>query len=235
MKVSESPHALWKSIALLVLATSLALTSTTLAAVEPAPAPAPTPEPTPTASPQPVALVEPVELPYEGFTFPEPTASPTPTPTPKPTPKPKPKPVVRVKPAPKPVLRTVSRGGWPIARHRGYISQRYSLAHPALDIAGDGGLRVVPMRGGTVTFAGWKSNCGGYQVWVSHGNGLYSAYYHLSREVTRPGAHVTRGTTVLGYVGRTGCATGPHLHFEVWRGYPWRAGSRRVNPLLYIR
>lgn len=91
------------------------------------------------------------------------------------------------------------------------------------------------MRSGRVIFAGWKSNCGGYQVWVSHGNGLYTGYYHMSREVTRVGARVSGGSTTLGYVGRSGCATGPHLHFEVWRGYPWRVGSHRVNPLNYMR
>ena len=42
---------------------------------------------------------------------------------------------------------------------------------------------------GKVVFAGWKSNCGGYQVWVSHGNGLYSAYYHLRSESVSKGQY----------------------------------------------
>ena len=90
------------------------------------------------------------------------------------------------------------------------------------------------MRSGRVVFAGWKSNCGGYQVWVSHGGGLYSAYYHMKRETSWKGRAVTRSTSTLGYLGASGCASGPHLHVEVWRGYPWRSGSYRVNPWNYI-
>ena len=79
-------------------------------------------------------------------------------------------------------------------------------------------------------FAGWKSNCGGYQVWVAHGDGRYTAYYHLGKEVVYSGQPVTRQETTLGYVGSSGCATGPHLHVELWKGFPWRSGSYRVNP-----
>jgi len=123
---------------------------------------------------------------------------------------------------------------WPVASRSSYVSQWYHSYHRAIDIAATAGTRVVPMRSGTVVFAGWKSNCGGYQVWVSHGNGLYSGYYHLSREVAYRGEYVTGQTKTIGYVGRSGCATGPHTHVEVWRGYPWRSGSYRINPWAYI-
>jgi murein DD-endopeptidase MepM/ murein hydrolase activator NlpD len=123
---------------------------------------------------------------------------------------------------------------WPVASGSSYVSQGYHSYHKAYDLAAPGGSRIVPIRSGKVVFAGWKSNCGGYQVWVSHGNGLYSAYYHMSREVSWSGRYVTRQSSTLGYVGRTGCATGNHLHVEVWHGYPWHSGSYRVSPWSYI-
>jgi murein DD-endopeptidase MepM/ murein hydrolase activator NlpD len=124
--------------------------------------------------------------------------------------------------------------GWPVATRSSYISQWAHRTHMAIDIAAPAGTRLVPIRSGRVVFAGWKSNCGGYQVWVSHGHGLYSAYYHMSRETSYRGEWVSQGTETIGYVGRTGCATGPHVHVEVWHGYPWRAGSYRVNPWRYL-
>ena len=123
---------------------------------------------------------------------------------------------------------------WPVASRSSIISTWYSRSHPAVDIAARSGTRVVPIGSGRTIFAGFKNNCGGYQVWVSHGNGYYSAYYHLRREVSYRGEWVTGGTETIGYVGETGCATGPHLHFELWRGVPWRSGSYRVNPWRFI-
>jgi len=123
---------------------------------------------------------------------------------------------------------------WPVASRSSYISQYYHRGHPADDIAAARGTRIVPAYSGRVVFAGWKSNCGGYQVWVYHGGGLYTAYYHMSHETSWKGRWVARSTSTLGYVGMTGCATGPHTHVEVWKGYPWRSGSYRVNPFGYI-
>ena len=123
---------------------------------------------------------------------------------------------------------------WPVATRSSYVSQYSHRGHVAIDIAAHSWTRIVPIRSGKVVFAGWKSNCGGYQVWVSHGDGLYSAYYHMSRENSYRGEWVSGGSETIGWVGSTGCATGPHLHIEVWRGYPWRSGSYRVNPWGFI-
>lgn len=123
---------------------------------------------------------------------------------------------------------------WPVASRSSYVSRGWSSGHKAYDIAADSGTRIVPIRSGKVVFAGWKSNCGGYQVWVSHGNGLYSAYYHMKRETSWRGRAVKAQESTLGYVGKSGCASGPHLHVEVWKGYPWRSGSYRVSPWNYI-
>ena len=119
---------------------------------------------------------------------------------------------------------------WPVAG--GYISQYYHASHPALDIAADYGTAVRAAAAGTVIYAGWKSNGGGYQVWIAHGSGLYTTYNHMSSVAVSYGEHVGRAQ-FIGRVGATGWATGPHLHFEVWRGDVW-AGGTRVNPLAYL-
>ena len=85
---------------------------------------------------------------------------------------------------------------------------------------------------GTVTFAGWKNNGGGYQVWIAHGSGLYTTYNHMSSVAVGRGQSVARGQRV-GRMGASGYASGSHLHFEVWRGKIWD-GGQRVNPLAYL-
>jgi murein DD-endopeptidase MepM/ murein hydrolase activator NlpD len=122
------------------------------------------------------------------------------------------------------------RFAWPVAG--GYISQYFHYGHYAIDIAADPGTRVMAAAGGTVIFAGWKNNGGGYQVWISHGSNLYTTYNHMMSVSVGRGQGVSRGQQV-GRVGMTGNATGPHLHFEVWRGMVWDGGTR-VNPLLYL-
>lgn len=119
---------------------------------------------------------------------------------------------------------------WPVAG--GYISQYFHYGHYGIDIAADPGVRVKAAAGGTVIFAGWKSNGGGYQVWIAHGSGLYTTYNHMMSVSVGRGQHVARGQQV-GRIGSSGYSTGPHLHFEVWRGMIWDGGTR-VNPLGYL-
>jgi murein DD-endopeptidase MepM/ murein hydrolase activator NlpD len=120
---------------------------------------------------------------------------------------------------------------WPVPG--GTISQYFHYGHPAIDIQAPYGSRIVAAASGTVIFAGWKSNGGGYQVWIAHGSGLYTTYNHMSAITVGVGQSVGRGQQV-GRVGQSGWATGPHCHFEVWRGRPWENGSYRVNPLIYL-
>ena len=121
------------------------------------------------------------------------------------------------------------RFAWPVSG--GYISQYFHYGHRAVDIAADNGSAIHAAADGVVTFAGWRNNGGGYQVWISHGSGLYTTYNHMSSLAVSAGESVGRGD-FIGRVGATGRATGPHLHFEVWIGPIWDGGDR-VNPLAY--
>lgn len=169
-----------------------------------------------------------------------PGAKGAPIPTPKPTPKPKA--VHRSSSSSHSSSSSRSSSGsvhysggklrWPVIGGGNYISQYFHYGHEAIDIAADYGSRVVAAAGGRVIFAGWKSNGGGYQVWISHGGNLYTTYNHMSAITVARGQSVGRGQQV-GRVGQSGWATGPHLHFETWIGPVW-SGGKRVNPLRYF-
>jgi murein DD-endopeptidase MepM/ murein hydrolase activator NlpD len=121
---------------------------------------------------------------------------------------------------------------WPVVGGQNYISQYFRYGHYGLDIAADYGSKVRASGSGTVIFAGWKSNGGGYQVWIAHGSGLFTTYNHMSAVSVGRGQSVAQGEQV-GRIGQSGWATGPHLHYEVWRGEVW-SGGQRVNPLIYL-
>ncbi len=128
--------------------------------------------------------------------------------------------------------KTYSGGGFAWPAPGAGISQYYRYGHYGIDIDGSTGDRIVAAGSGTVTFTGWKSNGGGYQVWIAHGSGLYSTYNHMSSVSVGRGQRVSRGQS-LGRMGATGNVTGSHLHFEVWKGPIWN-GGQRVNPLGYL-
>lgn len=164
-----------------------------------------------------------------------PDARGAPIPTPKPTPKPVFKPRTTGSSSSGssgPVNYTGGVFRWPVIGGENYISQYYRYGHYGLDIAADYGSRVLAAAGGKVIFAGWKSNGGGWQVWIAHGGGLYTTYNHMSGLSVGNGQSVGRGQQV-GRIGQSGLATGPHLHFEVWRGMIWD-GGQRANPLRYF-
>lgn len=91
--------------------------------------------------------------------------------------------------------------------------------HNALDIAGTGyNSPVYAANNGTVIA---KLETGGYgkHIIINHNNGYYTLYAHMNKFVNniKVGDTVARGQQI-GYVGSSGTATGPHLHFEVWKG-----------------
>ena len=67
----------------------------------------------------------------------------------------------------------------------------------------------------------------GVVVIVNHGYGYKTLYAHLSKALVKPGDVVKRGQEI-GTLGRTGAATGPHLHYEVIKN------GQKVNPMNYI-
>lgn len=106
---------------------------------------------------------------------------------------------------------------------------RYYRPHLGIDFAAPRGTPVVSIGDGTVTYAGWKSGYGKTVV-VRHTGSLVTQYGHLSRygAGVRRGARVGQGQ-IIGYVGSTGIATGPHLDFRCMLNGAW------VNPLTLPR
>jgi murein DD-endopeptidase MepM/ murein hydrolase activator NlpD len=132
---------------------------------------------------------------------------------------------------------TTVRGGWPWpVGEPNYVSQYFWSGHHALDIAAAMSTPVYAAVSGTVVLSGWRSQAGGGNViWVMVNSKLYVTYNHLSRWYVRAGQRVVAGQKI-GLVGMSGNATGPHLHFEVWLGYPWALGTvaDAVNPCIYL-
>jgi murein DD-endopeptidase MepM/ murein hydrolase activator NlpD len=85
--------------------------------------------------------------------------------------------------------------------------------HKGTDYAADRGTPVRAIGDGVVVRAGWGAGYGNV-LEIRHRNGFVTRYGHLSRFNVRAGQRVSIGETVA-YVGSTGLATGPHLHFEV--------------------
>ena len=85
-------------------------------------------------------------------------------------------------------------------------------AHLGVDYAAPIGAPVRSIGDGVVSFAGTQGGYGNV-VMVKHNGGIETVYAHLSRIMVRQGAHVSQSQHI-GLVGRTGWATGPHLHFE---------------------
>jgi len=100
----------------------------------------------------------------------------------------------------------------------------YRKAHEGIDYAAPVGTPVWAVGDGVVTTAGWHGGCGKTVV-VRHRNGYATQYCHLSQILVSAGERVSQ-KQVVGAVGQTGLATGPHLHFAVRRG----AGGF-MNPL----
>jgi murein DD-endopeptidase MepM/ murein hydrolase activator NlpD len=100
-----------------------------------------------------------------------------------------------------------------------YIETQGIHGYNAVDLAAPKGTPIVASATGDVVIAregGWNGGYGSYVV-ISHGNGSQTLYAHMSKVATYDGAHVEQGE-VIGYVGETGLATGPHVHFEIRNG-----------------
>jgi murein DD-endopeptidase MepM/ murein hydrolase activator NlpD len=99
----------------------------------------------------------------------------------------------------------------------------YTRMHAGIDFAAAYGSPIYAATDGVVSYSGRHGGHGNY-VRLEHGNGLATGYAHMSRIAARYGQRVRQGQ-VIGYVGSSGLSTGPHLHYELYRG------GQTINPL----
>lgn len=109
---------------------------------------------------------------------------------------------------------------------RRFFNGEAKRPHSGLDIAAPEGTHVHSPAAGTVVTVG-DHFYNGNTVFVDHGQGLITMYCHMSRIDVKKGQQLSTGQ-VIGAVGKTGRATGPHLHFTV------SLNDARVEPVLFL-
>ena len=108
---------------------------------------------------------------------------------------------------------------------------RWGKLHEGLDISGTGyGSPIYAANNGTIEKAGYTSTNGNY-IYINHNNGYYSIYAHLASINVTVGQAVSMGDKI-GTMGQSGYAFGTHLHFGIYKGYPF-LGGYSVNPLSF--
>jgi len=124
-------------------------------------------------------------------------------------------------------MSTASGYVWPTVSGY-YISQGYrGTSHDGVDIAGcPYNSNIFAVNDGEVVTVSRKWDNGLYIV-IRHNNGYYTMYAHLASAYVSVGQRVSKGQ-VIGGMGRSGLATGVHLHFSLWNNYPYRGSS--LNP-----
>jgi len=120
--------------------------------------------------------------------------------------------------APVPYVNVTSRFG-----NRRHPLLQYVRAHQGVDYGAPEGTPVWAVGDGVVAKSGWSGDCG-LSVSIRHRNGFETLYCHLSSVTVAAGSRVAQ-KQVVGRVGKTGLATGAHLHYAV------RQGGTFVNPL----
>jgi lipoprotein NlpD len=116
---------------------------------------------------------------------------------------------------------------WPVD---GVLTSRFGLRggrrHDGIDLGAPEGTSVRAAAAGQVLYAGEQAGYG-LIVIIRHADGFISVYAHNSEYLVREGQQVKQGEPIA-KVGRTGRATGPHLHFEI------RQGTKPRNPLFFL-
>jgi len=121
---------------------------------------------------------------------------------------------------------------WPV---RGRITSPYGVRvlnrrrefHSGIDISVPIGTNIIAAESGRVSYTGYMRGYGNVII-LSHNGGYSTVYAHNSVNLLKKGQYVKQGN-VIAKSGRTGNATGPHLHFEI------RSGGKPYNPLSYLR
>jgi murein DD-endopeptidase MepM/ murein hydrolase activator NlpD len=99
--------------------------------------------------------------------------------------------------------------------------------HEGLDLGAPRGTPVFAAEAGRVLYVGDRLKGFGNMVILDHGDNWTTVYAHLLKSTIRQGTEVVKGESI-GLVGRTGRASGYHLHFEV------RKGADPMDPLLFL-
>lgn len=105
---------------------------------------------------------------------------------------------------------------WPVDRARmtrGFLPNK-KRPHLGIDLAALKGTPILASKGGTVIYAGREFRGYGKMVLVESGDGWATLYAHFEKILVAEGQKVLQGE-VIGAMGRTGRATGVHLHFEI--------------------
>ena len=123
-----------------------------------------------------------------------------------------------------PPVPTRATGGFQVAR---IIPDGALIFHEGLDFATVYGSPVRAAAHGVVVLAE-PLTVRGNTVYIDHGLGVFSGYFHLSQLLVEPGEEVAPGQ-VIGRVGSTGLSTGPHLHFEI------RLNGYNVSPSQWLQ
>jgi hypothetical protein len=99
--------------------------------------------------------------------------------------------------------------------------------HSGVDLKAERGTPVASINSGTVALTG-EYFFNGLFVVIDHGGSIQSMYFHLDKILLQQGDRVTKGQ-IVGLVGATGRATGPHLHFGI------RVNGARIDPLQFMK
>ncbi len=121
-----------------------------------------------------------------------------------------------------------ARFHWPL---QGKLSSAFGMRngrrHEGIDISAPAGADISAAAAGMVTLSGWGPGDYGKTVMIAHDGGFVTLYSHNRQNTVSEGARVEAGQ-VIARVGRTGNASGYHLHFEI------RRDGAPINPLLFL-
>lgn len=123
-------------------------------------------------------------------------------------------------------LPSLNPDGGSITAYFGWRVNPWPEFHQGLDLAANYGTPVHAAADGVIRSAGWDGGFG-IKVDIDHENGYHTWYGHLSRVAVGPGQHVRKGE-VIAFVGATGEATGPHVHYQIM------LNGRAIDPLPYL-
>ncbi len=125
---------------------------------------------------------------------------------------------------------------WPTEKpyhlNSGY-GYRGGKLHSGTDIGGKYNSKIYAANNGVVVEAGYTSYNGNY-IFINHNNGWYTTYGHMTSLNVKRGDVVEMGQ-VIGRMGSTGYAWGVHLHFGLFKGYPFRSGSQSYDAMKSLR